>query len=41
MNDLHQIWYIDMETGEELDPPWDTMITGNVLYYETGFWNFR
>ena len=34
MNDLHQLWYIDTETGEDLDPPWDTTIAGNVLYYE-------
>ena len=34
MNDLDQIWYIDLETGEELDPPSEFSVPGNVLYYE-------
>jgi len=34
MNDLDQIWYVDLETGEELDPPSEFSVPGYVLYYE-------
>jgi hypothetical protein len=34
VSDLTQFWYVDLENGNELNPPHDTMIAGRVLYYE-------
>lgn len=33
-NDLEQYWYVDLETGDEIDPPDFATVPGTVLYYE-------
>ena len=34
MTDLNQLWFYNLDNGTEYDPPLDTMIEGEVLYYE-------
>ncbi|HEQ97949.1 MAG TPA: hypothetical protein ENO22_01255 [candidate division Zixibacteria bacterium] len=34
LTDLSQFWYYDLQNGTEYDPPRDTMVEGEVLYYE-------
>ncbi|MBD3218153.1 MAG: hypothetical protein GF310_07745 [candidate division Zixibacteria bacterium] len=34
MTDLDQLWFYDLNNGTEYDPPRDTMLEGEVLYYE-------